>query len=309
MFTACVDKKAKEKAPALAVPTFNADTAMTFVRKQVAFGPRIPNTPAHRQAGDFLIQQLKSYGAKVSVQEFRAKTFDGQDLSLRNIMGSYRPERQKRILLAAHWDTRPYSDKDSSNPNKPFDGANDGASGVAVLLEIARNLKTQPNVGVDILLFDGEDWGERDGEEMPLPPGVDSWWCLGSQYWSKNKPKGYRVYYGILLDMVGAKDAQFVQEGTSLFYAKRIVDKVWSEAAAIGHQSTFVTRKEAVTTDDHLFVNQVGDIQMICITQFDPKTGYYGDYHHTQKDNLDIISSRTLGIVGEVVTRVIYREE
>jgi len=312
LLLSCGDRKTKEKptsaTPTIAIPVFNSDSAMNFVRKQVAFGPRIPNTPAHRQAGDFFIQQLRSYGARVSVQEFQATTYDGHQLNLRNIIGTFRPEIQKRILLAAHYDTRPFATKDPVNPTKTFDGANDGASGVAVLLEIARNMKTPPNVGVDIIFFDGEDWGEEDGQ-TPLPQGLDSWWCLGSQHWSKNKqPKGYRAYYGILLDMVGAKDAQFCQEGTSMFYAERIVTKVWSEAFRMGYQSTFITRREMPITDDHIFVNQLGDIPMIDITQFDPATGYFGDYHHTQKDNLELISPKTLRIVGEVVTRVIYLE-
>lgn len=312
MSLSCGDRKAKETSTAttspVVIPAFNPDSAMNFARKQVSFGPRIPNTAAHRKTGDFLIQQLKSYGARVAVQEFEATTYDGQLLKLRNIIGTFRPEIQKRILLAAHYDTRPFADKDPVNPTKTFEGANDGASGVAVLLEIARNMTSPPNVGVDIIFFDGEDWGDESGQ-TPLPQGLDSWWCLGSQHWSKNKqPKGYRAYYGILLDMVGAKDAQFCQEGTSTFYAERIVNKVWSEASRIGYQSTFVTRRESAITDDHLFVNQLGDIPMIDITQFDPATGYFGDYHHTQKDNLELLSPQTLGIVGEVVTRVIYLE-
>ena len=217
---------------------------------------------------------------------------------------------KKRILLGAHWDTRPYADKDPTDSRKSFDGANDGASGVAVLLEIARNLKTPPNVGVDIIFFDGEDLGEPDGGTTPLPPGLDSWWCLGAQHWSNNKhPKGYRAYYGILLDMVGARDAQFHQEGTSLFYAPRIVEKVWSTAARMGLQATFVAQHEAPITDDHLYVNQLADIPMINITQFDPATGYFGSYHHTRQDNLQLISDKTLGRVGQVVMEVIYREE
>jgi hypothetical protein len=283
---------------------------MSVVRKQVAFGPRIPGTAAHRQAGDYLIQKLRSYGARVNVQEFQATTYDGKRINLRNIMGQFRPEVQKRILLAAHWDTRPFSDKDPARPGDPFDGANDGASGVAVLLEIARNLKSTPNVGVDILFFDGEDWGEPDGQSIPLPDGLDSWWCLGSQHWSKNKmPAGYRAYYGVLVDMVGGRDAKFFQEGTSLFYAKQIVEKVWSAAARLGYQSMFISQKEAPITDDHLYVNQWAEIPMINIVAFDPATGYFGPFHHTQTDNLDLISARTLGIVGEVLMQVIYRED
>jgi Zn-dependent M28 family amino/carboxypeptidase len=311
----CGDRKQHEKRNAesssgTVVPAFNSDSAVALVRAQVSLGPRIPNTLAHRQAGDFIIKKLMTYGAKIHVQEFDAESYDGQKLKLRNIVGSFRPELQKRIILAAHWDTRPFSDKDPAAPGKPFDGANDGASGVAVLLEIARHLKTQPQVGIDIILFDGEDWGEPDGTTFPKPPGLDSWYCLGSQHWSKNKHlPGYRAYFGILLDMVGGKDAQFFQEGTSVVYAPKVVDKVWSAAARLGYSSIFVSQRESPITDDHLFVNELGGIPMIDITPFDPGYGYFGPYHHTQQDNLDNISAKTLGIVGQVVMQVIYQEE
>jgi hypothetical protein len=315
LFLSCGDRKQTVKSGSdsndvAKVLAFNADSAMALVRAQVSFGPRIPNTQAHQQTGDFIITRLKAYGAKVHIQEFDAESYDGQKLRLRNIVGSFRPELQKRIILAAHWDTRPFSDKDSAAPDKPFDGANDGASGVAVLLEIARHLKTQPQVGIDIIFFDGEDWGEPDGTTIPKPPGIDSWYCLGSQHWSKNKHlPGYRAYFGILLDMVGGKDAQFFQEGTSIFYAPKVVDKVWSTAARLGYSSTFVAQRQSPITDDHLFVNELGGIPMIDITPFDAEYGYFGPYHHTQQDNLDNISTKTLGIVGQVVMQVIYQEE
>src|SRR6188768_3996348 len=183
-------EKPQEEKPArfVKVPEFSADSAYWFTEKQVKFGPRIPNTAAHGKAGDYFVKRLKEFGAKVIEQKFEATTFDGQKVSLRNIIASYAPERQKRVLLAAHWDTRPFSDKDPSKPNATFDGANDGASGVGVLLEVARVLGTSnpPDVGIDIILFDGEDWGERDGttDRVRPPEGLASWWCLGSQYWS-----------------------------------------------------------------------------------------------------------------------------
>ena len=199
------------------VPRFNGDSAYYFVEKQVKFGPRVPNSVAHRVTGDYLIDQLKKYGAVVKVQEFEGTTFDNQRLKLRNIIAAFNPKIQKRILLAAHWDTRPFADKDSTKKDPPFDGANDGASGVGVLLEIARQLgKNPPSAGVDIILFDGEDWGEKDGTSDGIPPpfGLQAWWCLGSQYWAKNKGN-YSAYYGILLDMVGAKGSRFFREGHS----------------------------------------------------------------------------------------------
>jgi len=310
----CGDKKAKEQpdnSATLVVPVFNADSAFAFIEKQVAFGPRIPNTQAHRNAGDYLVRKLRSYGANVSVQEFKATTFGGDQLSLRNIIGSFNPGIQKRIILAAHWDTRPWSDKDPDKPKQAFDGANDGASGVGVLLEVARLMNQKPAVGIDIIFFDGEDWGPLEGSaNTPTPADLDSWWCLGAQYWSKqqNSP-GYRGYYGILLDMVGAPGAQFFEEGSSLVYAPKIVEKVWKTAARMGYSSTFVSQQQSAITDDHLFVGELASIPMVDITQYDPAVGYFGTYHHTQNDNLALISKETLGIVGRVVVQVIYSEE
>ena len=299
-----------EKKERVIAPVFQEDSAFALLEKQLAFGPRIPNTPAHQQAADFIIRKLKSYGARVYTQPFESESYDGKKLRLVNIIGSFRPEVQKRVVLAAHWDTRPFSDKDPVSPDKPFDGANDGASGVAVLLEVARNLQTAPNVGVDIIFFDGEDWGEPDGTSLPTPSGLDSWYCLGSQYWSKNKHlPGYRAYFGILLDMVGGKDAQFFKEGASVMYAPNVVDKVWSTAASLGYGSTFIMQKEGPITDDHVFVNRLAGIPMIDITPFQPGYGYFGEFHHTQQDNISVISRKTLGIVGRVVMQVVYLEE
>ncbi|MEQ9414418.1 MAG: M28 family peptidase, partial [Cyclobacteriaceae bacterium] len=196
------------------VPVFNADSAYTFVKQQVDFGPRVPNSKPHKEASDFLIDKLKGFGATVTTQEFTAPSYYGQQLQLRNIIASFGVEKQKRILLAAHWDTRPFADKDPDNPTGLMDGANDGASGVGVLLEMARQFKgdTSLQVGVDIIFFDGEDWGEPETDQgQRKPPGDwDSWWCMGSQYWSRNKHKSnYSAYYGVLLDMVGAKKSQF----------------------------------------------------------------------------------------------------
>ncbi len=314
----CGGKKEKqvEETPirSVKVPVFNADSAFYFVEKQVKFGPRIPNTPAHKSAGDYLVTTLKQSGAFVQEQEFEAKNYDGQKLFLRNIIGSFSPEKSKRILLAAHWDTRPFSDKDPKKPNAAFDGANDGASGVGVLLEVARVIgsNTPPDVGIDIIFFDGEDWGERNNESdrVQPPQDLDSWWCLGSQYWSKHKHKAnYTAYYGILLDMVGAKNSHFFKEGASMEYAPRIVDKVWSVASRLGQSSVFVNQTEAGITDDHIPVNNYAKIPMIDIVHYDPVVGYFGDYHHTQADNLSLISKDMLGVVGSVLVNVIYYEE
>jgi glutaminyl-peptide cyclotransferase len=297
---------------AVEVPVFNADSAYSYVQRQVDFGPRVPNTEAHRKAGAWLEQQLKEAGGQVIVQSFKAPAFDGSTLELKNIIASFNPEKQKRIMLAAHWDTRPFADKDSLHRDAPLDGANDGGSGVAVLLEIARLLKSNPpRAGVDIVLFDGEDWGEKDYEtgRVPVPEQWKEWWVLGSQYWSLHKHKpNYRPYYGILLDMVGAKGARFFREGTSMEYAPRIVDKVWSAAATLGYSDYFIKADVAGITDDHLYVNIDAKIPMIDIIQYEPNTGW-GDYHHTTKDNMSIIDKRTLEVVGKTVLYVVFQEE
>lgn len=306
------NSKPEKPARTVNIPVFNADSAFAFIERQIEFGPRVPNSTAHQKAGDFFRDRLKSYGAQVQTQEFKTVNFEGKTLFLRNIIASFDLEKKKRILLAAHWDTRPYADKDK-NPNALFEGANDGASGVGVLLEIARVIKnTPPDVGVDIILFDGEDWGEKESEKHshPVPENLEEWWCLGSQHWSKNKHKaGYSAYYGILLDMVGAKDAQFHREGASLEYAPSVVDKVWNTASRLGYSHVFVKQNQAAITDDHLFVNESGKIPMIDIVHFQPGIGYFGDFHHTQKDNLSLISKETLKAVGETVLNVVYYEE
>lgn len=293
-------------------PVANADSAFFFVEKQVKFGPRVPNSNAHKRTGDYLVATLKRYGAKVTEQNFESMSYDGKKLFLRNIIGSFYPEKQKRILLAAHWDTRPFADKNKDKPDAPFDGANDGASGVGVLLEVARllNAGTAPNAGIDIIFFDGEDWGEKwDESGSPLPQGQTSWWILGSQYWAKHKHvPNYSAYYGILLDMVGAKNSKFFKEGGSVEYAPSIVDKVWSTAAQMGRSNIFVNQVQGDITDDYDPVNQIARIPMIDIVHYDPVYGYFGDYHHSTKDNLELIDKEILGTVTQVLVQVIYNE-
>jgi glutaminyl-peptide cyclotransferase len=309
------NEKEKQDNPPLRtvnVPVFNGDSAYNFVKRQVDFGPRIPNSNAHKKAGDFLVSQLKKSGAIVTEQNFEATTFDGQQLNLRNIIASYSPEKQKRILLTAHWDTRPFADRDIENKNALFDGANDGASGVAVLLEIARaiNANKQPEVGIDLILFDGEDWGEREGVNVTLPEGLESWWCLGSQYWAKHKHKAnYSAHYGILLDMVGARRAHFYREGLSLEYASKVVDNIWSTAERIGYSDYFVKQNVGEITDDHQFLNKVAKIPTVDIVDYKPGIGFFGEYHHSRKDNLGLIDKASLQAVGATLLNVIYYEE
>lgn len=313
----CSDQKPAETSKPeriIKVPPFNSDSAYHFIDKQVQFGPRVPNTQSHKEAGDYLTEKLKGYGAKVKVQDFIAPSFEGKQLQLRNIIASFHPEKQKRILLAAHWDTRPVADKDENNPTGTMDGANDGASGVGVLLEIARilNQDSTINVGIDLILFDGEDWGvpEDTQTEKKPPQNWESWWCLGSQYWSRNKHvANYSAYYGILLDMVGAKNSQFFREGASRHYAPRIVSKIWNTASRLGYSDYFVKQDAHAITDDHIFVNELAKIPMVDIVHYQQGVGYFGDYHHSQKDNMELIDKATLKAVGTTLLNVIYYEE
>ena len=296
----------------VSVPSFSADSAYAYIEKQLSFGPRVPNTAGHRQAGDYLINKLKELGAEVTVQEFEATAFDGTVLNLRNIVGSYNPQAPKRLLLAAHWDTRPFADKDEdeSQWREPIAGANDGASGVAVLLEVARLIQNNqdPQAGIDIIFFDGEDYGEPEFmDENEKQRRVT--WCLGSQYWSLNKHKSnYSAYYGILLDMVGGKNAQFYREGYSREMAPSIVKLVWNWGNELGYGRYFKYSNSEPIIDDHLYMNKAG-IPSIDIIEYDPASDFYfGDYHHTQEDDIDIISKETLKAVGETVMHVIYNE-
>lgn len=311
------EKNSEEKklpAKNILVPKFNADSAFAFVEQQVKFGPRVPGTKSHQLAAEYLINELKKNGAEISTQDFEAITWENQKVKLKNIIAAYNLQAQKRLILAAHWDTRPYADKDKEKKDAGLDGANDGASGAGVLLEIARNISAnkKPEVGVDLIFFDGEDWGEKESDrsKISLPDGYESWWCLGSQYWAKHKHrKNYSAHYGILLDMVGSRHAQFFKEGVSLEYAPAIVDKVWGTASKLGYTDYFVSTKVASITDDHLFVNQMGKIPMIDIVHYQAGVGFFGDYHHSTKDNLSIISKETLSAVGNTLLNVVYYEE
>ena len=292
-------------------PDFKADSAYSYIAQQVAFGPRIPGSAASQQTLKFLVAKLKSYGWTVTEQPFTAFRYDGKKLQGTNIIAQFQPAIAKRILLASHWDARSIADKDSVRKNEPIDAANDGASGVGVLLEIARNLnetKHKPAVGVDIVLFDLEDHGEPEdyaGEHKPNS------WALGSQHWAANLvPANYRPYYGILLDMVGGKGAMFPHEGTSMQYAPGIVRSVWATAADLGYSNLFVDQDAFGISDDHTAVNEVAKIQMIDLIDLRASNGgfEFGSFHHTHADNLANIDKSTLKAVGQTLLQVLYRE-
>jgi hypothetical protein len=297
-------------APAMSLvdaPIFNEDSAYYYIQKQVDFGPRVPNTPEHEACRDWLAETLGDFADTIYLQHANLKAFDGSILKSTNIIGSFNDKATKRVLLAAHWDTRPFADQDSDRKTEPILGANDGASGVGVLLEIARILHENPiDIGIDIIFFDSEDYGQPNFSNLPFTP--DSY-CLGSQYWAANPHKNeYSADFGILLDMVGAKDALFTHEGTSVYYAKSYLNKVWSIARVIGYSDYFAFQETPPITDDHLYINKIIGIPTIDIIQYDrsTKTGF-GHYWHTHEDDISIIDKNTLKAVGQTVTQVVYQ--
>ena len=305
------DKTAEEKVIVVKAPDMNADSAYLYVKQQGDFGPRVLGSKAHRECGDFLSAKLASFGAKVYQQEFDATIYDGTTYKARNIIGAFNPDARKRVMLCSHWDSRPWADNDpdEKNHHTPILGANDGASGVGVLLEIARQIQLKaPEIGIDIVLFDAEDYG------MPQFTGKhdEDSWCLGSQYWSRvQHVPHYNARFGILLDMVGGKGATFLQEGYSRDYASSVVKKIWKKADEIGFGTYFPKRSGGYVTDDHVPVNQVAKIPCVDIIPCDEgcELSSFGSFWHTVNDNMDVIDKNTLQAVGQTVMEVIYNEK
>jgi hypothetical protein len=301
----------KDRRP---LPTvgFSGDSAYHFVEKQVGFGPRVPNTAAHRLCGDYLTSQLERLTDSVAVQSGVVKAYDGTQLNIRNLMGFVNPGASRRVILCAHWDTRPFADfaEDPQRKREPILGANDGASGVAALLELARQFRqAPPSIGVQIIFFDAEDYGRpafAGGVE-----GHNDTYCLGSQYWARRLPQGqYQADYAILLDMVGAPDAEFYQEGYSMEYAPWLVRDVWNTATRLGYSSYFVFEEVGYVTDDHRYINEIASIPSIDIIDYAPgRPRGFGAYWHTHDDDMDVVSPRTLEAVGRTVEAVVRMEE
>ena len=288
---------------------FDADSAYSYVARQVAFGPRVPNTEAHKACAAYLASELERHGAELFVQDAKLIAYNGEVLNAQNIIGSFDPEKTRRILLFAHWDSRPYAchDPDEANHRKPIDGADDGGSGVGVLLEIARQIgMKRPDVGLDIIFFDAEDYGYPYFAESKHK-GLDTW-CLGSQFWAKNPHiPNYKAEYGILLDMVGSKGATFYKEATSVSYANQYVEKVWTKARELGYGKFFINANGGGVTDDHEYVIKGRRIPCLNIINYDVKNrNGFGDYWHTMNDTMDNISKETLNAVGRTVLGVIY---
>lgn len=285
------------------IVNFNQDSAYDFVKKQVDFGPRVPGTNGHFNCHQFLLQTLTHFADTVYTQNSTAKTFDNKIIPVKNIIASFNPKAIKRVIICAHWDTRPFADQDDENEDKPILGANDGASGVGVILQIASVLKTNKiDYGIDLILFDAEDLGDNTGQ-------VPDSYCLGSQFWAKNPHvTNYKADFGILLDMVGAKDALFGYEGLSMDRASYQLNLVWSEANESGYGKYFVNAQRGHITDDHYYMMKyLPQIPVIDIIHFDPTTNSkFGKYWHTHDDNMDAVDKNTLKAVGQTMLNVIY---
>ena len=288
-------------APAL---VFNADSAYSYLKRQVDFGPRPNNTTAHDKTAAWLESELRRHGAEVVVQDATLRPADGVDLKARNIMGMYNPQATDRLLLLAHYDTRPWADEDPDPAKRksPVPGANDGASGVGILLEIARLLgASSPSRGVDILFVDAEDRGSHSDDES---------WALGARYFAENPIiEGYSPSEAILLDMTGAAGATFPREQYSALYAPDLQNRIWALAAASGYSDFFIDGRGSAVTDDHVQLIQAGipAIDIIDIRQDSPN-GFFKAWH-TTADDMPLIDKRTLKAVGQTVTNYIFPAE
>jgi hypothetical protein len=305
----CGGQQGTSAGAAQGAAEFDAASAFAFVKKQVEFGPRVPGTPAHASCAAWLAETLRQWTPDVVVQEFKARAYDGRPLKGKNIIASFGPDKKDRILLCAHWDSRPFADHDPDPANhyKPVMGANDGASGVGVLLEIARVLALRkPALGVDIVLFDLEDFGEHRNWRGS---SQDSW-GLGSQHWSRSPHRpGYTARFGVLLDMVGGAQPVFQREGSSMYYAPEVVRKIWAAARDLGLQKLFVDVESDALIDDHVYVNQLARIPTADIIDYDPARGGFPLAWHTVGDTLDKIDKTTLAAVGRTVLAVVFQEK
>lgn len=292
-------------------PDFNADSAYIYLQEQCDFGPRTMNSTAHDKCEKWIIQKFEQYGCKVTTQKATLNGYDGTPLRSTNIMASYNPEATTRIMFCAHWDCRPWADNDpdSTNWHKPIIAANDAASGVGVMIELARILKGSGlELGVDFICFDAEDYGTPQWFEGEDPGDT---WALGAQYFANNLPEGYAPRYGILLDMVGGVGAKFYREGMSMQYAPAIVKKVWNAARQVGYGSYFPKDDGGMITDDHIPVNQTANIPCIDVIPYYPDCAQssFGPTWHTIADNMDNIDKNTLKAVGQTMVQVLFTEK
>ena len=290
------------------IPQFSADSAYRFVASQCDFGPRVPGSEAQKACAKWLENELRRHGALVKLQEGEMTAYNGSKLPVINIIGTFNPDAKMHVLLMSHWDSRPFADNDP-DPTKrklPVLGANDGASGVGILLELARLCNEKlPQVGIDIFLTDAEDYGAPDDWEGTHD---EKWWALGTQMWCKQAAKeGYRAEYGILLDMVGSANASFYREYYSERFASSFVNEIWQTAARLGYGDLFINQSGGGVTDDHVFVNRM--LHIPCVDIIDTRTDSEGTFcpqWHTTSDTMENISRETLGKVGRVLVSLLW---
>ena len=290
---------------AVAVPSFSADSAMAYVEAQLAFGNRIPGSKGWQQCAAWLEQTMGRWCDTVVVQDFHATLWDGSTVPGKNIIASLRPQAGKRVLLAAHWDSRSWADHDpdEANHRRPVPGANDGASGAAVLMEMARTMSQMPpSVGVDFIFFDVEDQGTPEWSEVY----DQDTWCKGSQYWAQNRHiTFYTAVYGVLFDMVGAYNPRFTKEEVSRSFAPGLTEKMWRVAAALGYGSCFVNQDTDPILDDHYYVNRLAGIPTVDIVQNSIGTSFFPHWH-TTTDDLQAVDPQSLSIVATVTMKTLY---
>ena len=292
-------------------PAFNADSAYMFIEAQCNFGPRAMNTEGHEKCLQWIIDTFKELGCKVRTQKADLQGYDGTILKSTNVMAQYQPEKTTRVMLCAHWDSRPWADNDpdSTNWHKPILAANDAASGVGVMMEIARLLQQEKDfpIGVDFVCFDAEDWGAPQWYDGDVEGNT---WALGSAYFAENLPEGYEARYGILLDMVGGQGAKFYRERFSKQYASAIVKKVWKAARQAGYGSFFPKGDGGYVTDDHVPMNQKTNIPTIDIISYYPDCAQssFGPTWHTISDDVEHIDKNTLKAVGQTLIQVLFTE-
>ncbi len=292
-------------------PCFEPDSALLYIKEQCAFGPRVAGSKESQQCGDYIVARFRQYGAEVSEDVNEVTLYDGSKLTARNITASLNPSTPDRLLFCAHWDSRPWADNDPETwkQKRPVMGANDGASGVAVLMELCRLMQQQPiPVGVDFVCFDAEDLGAPEWEE--LEDENDNSWCLGSKVWSeKARAEGYKARYGILLDMVGGRGSTFSREMTSRRFAEPVVEMVWRLARQLGYEYYFPLRDGGYLMDDHVYVNHVARIPCIDIVPyFEDGPSSFGPTWHTTHDTPENIDPNVLKAVGQTLTQILYNE-
>lgn len=274
-------------------PVFTGEPAWEYLVAQCDYGPRVVGSPAHDSTKAFIVGHLRQAGATVSMQRFEIEDpYGSRTMVLANIVGSFFPDRKKRLLLAAHYDSRPWADQESDTTlwDQPITGANDGASGVAVLLELADLLAGQApaGLGIDLVFFDGEDYGKE---------GDPRYYLLGSRYFAANLA-GYRPRCGILLDMVGGRDGTIGKEGYSLQRAPDVTETLFQRAAEL-ELSVFVPENRSAILDDHIPLQQAG-IAMVDLIGLP-----YASWH-TLDDTPDKCSVETLRQVGTLLANFIY---